>query len=91
MIWEASLFGSVLARLPSAVRERAAQATFMRASGYNEAEIAAALTVNRRTLHRDRQALRRAFIDALREDGFTDREIARDYDLAVDEIPCPNS
>jgi DNA-binding CsgD family transcriptional regulator len=87
---EVTLFGSVLARLPHAVRDRGERATLLRAAGYDEGEIAAALGVNRRTLQRDRVTVRDAIVAVLVEDGYSVAEIARDLRVAESEIHVPN-
>lgn len=62
-------------RLPGQVLTRAGAAARLRAAGYGEGEIAEALDVTARTLHRDRLALARAVLDGLRAEGLGDREV----------------
>jgi DNA-directed RNA polymerase specialized sigma24 family protein len=63
-------------RLPDEVHARAGSAIFLRAAGHSEAEIAKALDVTVRTLHRDRLEVRQAVLDGLRAEGLDEHGIA---------------
>lgn len=70
------LLDSASRRLPHEVRVRARRGALLNCAGWSDAEAADRLGITTRTLRRDRETLRGAILDVMREDGYSDREIA---------------